>query len=83
MSDKKEYGSNYLYAEDFIRDGDYTDAVLTIEAVIPANTIKAANGKMIPHETLRFKGTEKLFVLCAKVNQRISGPGIGLRYNLG
>jgi hypothetical protein len=71
MSDKKEYGSAYLYAEDLIRDGNYIDATVTIESVIPGGTIKAANGKIIPHDTLKFKGTEKLFVICAKVNQRI------------
>ena len=77
MSEKKEYGSGYLYAEDLIRDGDYVDAVVTIESVIPPNSIKAGNGKLIPHETLKFKGSDKLFVLCAKVNQRILGIATG------
>jgi hypothetical protein len=77
MSDKKEYGSAYLYAEDLIRDGNYIDATVTIESVIPPNTIKAANGKMIGHDTLKFVGKDKLLVLCAKVNQRILAIATG------
>jgi hypothetical protein len=76
-SDKKEYGSAYLYAEDLIRDGNYIDATVTIESVIPPNTIKAANGKMIGHDTLKFVGKDKLLVLCAKVNQRILAIATG------
>jgi hypothetical protein len=77
MSDKKEFGSAYLYAEDLIRDGNYIDATVTIESVIPPNTIKAANGKMIGHDTLKFVGKDKLLVLCAKVNQRILAIATG------
>jgi hypothetical protein len=77
MSDKKEYGSAYLYAEDLIRDGNYIDATVHIESVIPPNTIKAANGKMIGHDTLKFVGKDKLLVLCAKVNQRILAIATG------
>ncbi len=77
MRDKKEYGSAYLYAEDLIRDGNYIDATVTIESVIPPNTIKAANGKMIGHDTLKFVGKDKLLVLCAKVNQRILAIATG------
>jgi hypothetical protein len=77
MSDKKEFGSAYLYAEDLIRDGNYIDATVHIESVIPPNTIKAANGKMIGHDTLKFVGKDKLFVLCAKVNQRILAIATG------
>ena len=77
MSDKKEYGTAYLYAEDLIRDGNYIDATVTIESVIPPNTIKAANGKMIGHDTLKFVGKDKLLVLCAKVNQRILAIATG------
>ena len=77
MSDKKEYGSAYLYAEDLIRDGNYIDATVTIESVIAPNTIKAANGKMIGHDTLKFVGKDKLLVLCAKVNQRILAIATG------
>ena len=77
MSDKKEFGSAYLYAEDLIRDGNYIDATVTIESVISPNTIKAANGKMIGHDTLKFVGKDKLLVLCAKVNQRILSIATG------
>jgi len=77
MSDKKEFGSAYLYAEDLIRDGNYIDATVIIESVIPPNTIKAANGKMIGHDTLKFVGKDKLLVLCAKVNQRILAIATG------
>jgi hypothetical protein len=77
MSDKKEFGSAYLYAEDLIRDGNYIDVTVTIESVIPPNTIKAANGKMIGHDTLKFVGKDKLLVLCAKVNQRILAIATG------
>jgi hypothetical protein len=77
MSDKKEFGSAYLYAEDLIRDGNYIDATVTIESVISPNTIKAANGKMIGHDTLKFVGKDKLLVLCAKVNQRILAIATG------
>jgi hypothetical protein len=77
MSDKKEFGSAYLYAEDLIRDGNYIDATVTIESVIPPSTIMAANGKMIGHDTLKFVGKDKLLVLCAKVNQRILAIATG------
>lgn len=69
--DKQEYGGAYLYAEDLIRGGDYVDATVTIEQVIPPNTITTQGKKLIPHHTLKFVGKDKLFVLCAKVNQRL------------
>ena len=71
MDKAKEYGPQYLYAEDLIRGGDYNEATVTIEQVIPAGTLQTANKKTIPHPTLKFAGKDKLFVLCAKVNQRM------------
>lgn len=65
---KEDYGSAYLYAEDLLRNGEFQTVTVKIEEVIPPNTMKAANGKMIDKPTLRFEGKSKLLVLC-KTNQ--------------
>ena len=68
---KEEYGSDYLYSEDLIHNGDYVEIKLKIEEVIPRNTLKTKAGKIIPHRCLRFVGKQKILVLCAKVNERV------------
>lgn len=61
---KKDYGSAYLYAEDLLSGGEYRTISVEIAEVIQPNTQTAANGKRIDKYILRFKGKEKLLVLC-------------------
>ena len=69
--DTDQYGSSYLRAEDLLYDGKFHTATVTIEEVIPPDTIMTGEKKLIPHPTLRFVGKRKLLVLCAKTNQRM------------
>lgn len=65
MADKKgDYGSAYLYAEDLIHGGRFVTVSLEISEVIPENTIKAANGKLVDKPIIRFKGKNKQLPLC-------------------
>ena len=65
---KNEYGSRFLYAEDLLSGGEYRTATVEIEQVIPPNELTAANGKKVDKPTLKFKGKDKMLVLC-KTNQ--------------
>jgi hypothetical protein len=62
--DKENYGSAYLYAEDLVSSGEFRTVTVEIEKVIPPNTLTAGNGKKIDKTTLKFKGKEKMLVLC-------------------
>ena len=71
MADKKEYGDEFLYAEDLIKNGDYQAFKLRVAEVIPPNTLTAANKQKIPHYTLRFEGAKKLLVICSRTNAKL------------
>lgn len=66
----ESYGSSYLYAEDLLIGQQYRTAEVEVEAFIAANTLKSADGRLIDKPTLKFKGKEKLLVLC-KTNQSV------------
>ena len=65
IKDKESFGSHYLYAESLLSGGEFRTVTVTIEQVIPPNTLTAANGKLIDKYTLKFVGKDKLLVLCA------------------
>lgn len=77
MAITKEYGSAYLHCDDLVKDDRFVQAKVTISKVIPPNTLKAANGKVIPHYTLEFEGREKKLVLCSKTNHYCVGQVAG------
>lgn len=62
--DSKEYGDAYLYAEDLLHGGEFRTVQVVIEEVIPAGTLRAANGKVIDKPTLKLSNKKKLLVLC-------------------
>jgi hypothetical protein len=65
MSQKTEsYGSQYLYSEDLLINKEYKSVTVEIEEAIPPNTLRSADKKMIDKWTLKFKGKDKLLVLC-------------------
>lgn len=71
MGDKREYGNQFLYAEDLLRNGKYITAKAEIEEYIPPGTLEAANGRLIDKPVLRFKGRKKMLVLSAKCNRAV------------
>lgn len=60
----EDYGGRFMYAEHLLVGGDYRTVAVVIEEVIPPGTLKAANGKMIDKPTIKFKGKDKMLVLC-------------------
>lgn len=64
MSDKFEYGSGFLYAEDLLIKGQFQTVRVEIEDAIPPGRIKAANGKVVDRWVLKFAGKDKLLALC-------------------
>ena len=72
MSDRQQF----LYAEDLIHNGRFNTAKVTIEEVIPPDTLRSADKKLIDKTTLRFVGKDKLLILC-KTNEQV------LRYVTG
>lgn len=68
MAISKDYGPGFLHADDLIVNDKYVQAKVVISAVHQPNTIKAANGRMIPNTVLEFSGKDKRLVLCSKTN---------------
>lgn len=61
-----QFEGNYLGGLDFKKD---EPTELEITEVIPRDTIKSADGRVIDRPTLKFKGTDKGIILC-KTNAR-------------
>lgn len=70
QANKREYGSDYLYAEDFLVGGSYRSINVEISEVFPPGSLKAANGKQIEKWVIAFKGKSKKLCL-AKTNTSI------------
>jgi hypothetical protein len=68
MAVSKDYGPGFLHADDLIRNDRYTQVKVKIATVHEPNSIKAANGRMIPNVVLAFEGKDKRLVLCSKTN---------------
>ncbi len=66
----ENFGAQYLYSEDLLIGQQYRTAEVEVEKYIPANTLKSADGRNIDKPTLKFKGKEKMLVLC-KTNQSV------------
>lgn len=65
MSQKTEnYGTSYLYSEDFLSGGEYKTVSLEIDRVHPPGSIKSADKKPIDKWVLQFAGKDKMLVLC-------------------
>lgn len=65
MSKKEDnYGSAYLYAEDLLHGGEFRTVTVEISEYIPANTLRAANNKIIDKPSVKFVGKQKILVLC-------------------
>lgn len=58
------FGSQFLYAEDLLINQQYRTVEVEIEQFIPANTIRSADKRLIDKPTLKFKGKDKMLVLC-------------------
>lgn len=69
-SKKEDWGSRFLYAEDLLWDQQYRTVTVEIEEVIPPFTLKTADGKTVDKPALKFKGKEKMLVLC-KTNRSL------------
>lgn len=69
---KHEYGESFLYADDLVGNGQWISVELEIGDFIPANSIKAANGKIVDRECVQLKSASntKIFALC-KTNRRL------------
>ena len=67
---KETFGKQFLYAIDLLSGQQYRTVEVEIEECIERNTLKSADGRLIDKPTLRFKGKEKLLVLC-KTNEKI------------
>jgi hypothetical protein len=68
MSDKQEFGTEYLYSENLLANGKYQTVQVEIESYIEPNTVRSADKKLIDKPILKFKGKSKMLVLC-KTNQ--------------
>ena len=65
MSAKTDsYGSAYLYSEDLLHKQRYKTVEVEITEVIPPGTLKTADNRLIDKWSVRFKGKDKIFVLC-------------------
>ena len=69
-SDKKDFGTGFLYAEDLIRGGDFQPVTVVISEVHPPNTIKNAEQKLIDKPVIGFEKASRRLVLC-KTNEAI------------
>jgi hypothetical protein len=61
---KTDYGTGYLYSEDFLAGGEYKTVVVEVDQVFPPGTLESADRKKIDKWTLSFVGKEKRLVLC-------------------
>lgn len=68
--DDSYWGSDWIYATDFVKDGKYAEFKLTIKAVHPPNTIETKGGKLADKPVMEFKESKKKLGLC-KTNVRI------------
>lgn len=68
--------TTYLHAEDLLHDSKWGEFSLTIKEVLPPNTVKASDGKLIDKPILVFTQTEKRLVL-GKINARLAKCAIG------
>lgn len=66
----ESFGNQFLYALDLLIGQQYRTAEVEIEEYIEKNTLKSADGRNIDKPSLRFKGKEKLLVLC-KTNEKL------------
>lgn len=73
---KTDIGPEYLHAEDLLKSGKWTEATVTIESVLPPNTVKSADGKLIAKPIVTFEKTDKRLVL-GKVNTRLLKCAMG------
>lgn len=73
---KTELGPEYLHAEELLKDGKWTEATVVIEAVLPPNTVKAADGKLIDKPIVTFQKTNKRLVL-GSINSRLMKCALG------
>lgn len=60
----------YLHAEHLVHGGGFRPAKVTISEVIPPNTVKSADGKIIDKTIVRFDGKSRALILC-KTNEGI------------
>ena len=75
MSEEKEFekidlGGDYLYAEDFLQDGEWRSYSLTIQAVHQKDTLKTKDGKTVDKYVLEFAPNGKKMPL-SKTNMRL------------
>lgn len=71
-----ELGGEYLYAEDFLVDGEWKQYSLVIAKVYPRGTLKTKEGKSIDRNVLEFEKSAKRLVL-NKTNERLCKLVIG------
>lgn len=58
-----EREQQFLYAEDFLADGVWKDAKLTIREVVEPGTLRTADKKPVLERSLRFEKSNKILVL--------------------
>lgn len=76
--DKREYGSDWLYAEDLLKGGVWTEATVEVTEYVEKNTLTAANKKKVDKPAIRVGKTGKLLAL-PPTNQRTIRMLIGDR----
>ena len=67
---KTDLGVGFLHAEDMLVEGVWKQFTLTITEVIPRNTIRGGDDKIIEKEVVVFKETDKRLIL-GKTNARL------------
>lgn len=72
----KDLGPEYLYAEDFLIDGEWKEYSLVVKAVHPPGTVEIHDGSKIKGPVVEFEKTNKKLVLC-KTNQRLAHLAMG------
>ena len=74
--EKIDAGSDFLYAEDFLQDGEWRSYSMTIAAVYQKDTQKTKDGKTIDKYIVEFAGSGKKLAL-SKTNMRLAKIVIG------
>lgn len=74
--DKEEKESRWLYAEDLLKDGKWTEATVTIEECIAPGTLKSADKRPVERTVLKFVKCAKMLVL-NNTNRRLIKMQIG------
>lgn len=67
---KTDLGPEYLHAEDLLDGGAWTERTAVVAEVLPPNTVKQADGTLIPKPIVCFEKTSKRLVL-GKINRRL------------